>query len=616
MVMLRSKLWIGCGLGLSLLIAAGCHDAVKPAVSPARNLASGSTEASAPPDATPDTATSPSPTRPGGVLPSFRMVDRDSGFDFRRNDDIQGQHRILEANGGGVALFDYDRDGLLDIFMTNGCRLPLKLNDRSSPSELFQNRGAVQFEKRSRPAQLLQFGYSCGCAVGDYDSDGFDDLYLTALGPDALWHNNGDGTFTNTTNQSGIHAPQWGSSAAFADLNGDGHLDLYVVNYLEESDESPKLCPNPASPDGLEQCPPAMFEGAPDLLFLSDGEGHLVDVTRDAGLGKFRGKGLGIVICDFDHDSRVEIYVANDGEANFLFVPEPLVGEGSGPRGAKFPLVKFTERALYSGCALSESGYAQAGMGVAAGDYDSNGMVDLFITHFYGDTNTLYANRGRLTFEDVTRSNILGVSSRSKLGFGTEFCDVDNDGWLDLIVANGHIDDRTWLTHNEPYRMQPQVFRNERHGNFIETSNWSGDYFHQQWLGRGLAVGDLDHDGKLDAVVSHQLGHSVVLHNITATSNRSMTFSLVGTNSNRNAYNARIELITPAEVEAGVAIIRHLHGGGSFQSASATEIHLGIGDKQPTGIRISWPSGLVETHSELTVGRWTLVEGAGPKMQN
>lgn len=554
--------------------------------------------------------------RPSGTIPRFRMHGTESGFDFERQDDIRGQHRILEANGGGIAVFDFDRDGLLDVLMTNGCRLPLKEQDRSTPSQLFQNRGDFRFAHVTNPSRLMQYGYSTGCAVGDVDGDGFDDLYIAALGPDAYWHNNGDGTFSDLTAQSGISCPQWGSSAAFADLNGDGHLDLYVVNYLQESDEHPKLCPNPASPDKLEQCPPAMFEGAADVLYLSDGAGRFVDCTTEAGLQNSLGKGLGVVVCDFNRDGQQEIYVANDGEANFLFVREPAVNDktsgnkatsrasGGSETARSFPAVKYTERALDSGCALSESGYAQAGMGVTVGDYDSNGTQDIFLTHFFNDTSTLYANRGDLSFEDATRSTILGPASRTKLGFGTVFCDFDNDGWLDLIVANGHIDDRTWMKQGEPYRMQAQLFRNDRHANFVETSAWGGPYFSKSWLGRGLAVGDLNRDGKMDAVVSHQLAPSTILENETATEGGSLVLHLVGTRSNRNGYHARIEVVGQTST-----VMRELTGGGSFQAGSAPEIHIGTDNTTPTTIRISWPSGTVETYPNLTSGHWLVLEG-------
>lgn len=544
--------------------------------------------------------------RPSGTLPSFRTVGAEAGFDFERFDDIGKLHRILEVNGGGVALFDFDRDGLLDVFMTNGCRLPLKTDDRSSPSEFFRNRGEMQFERITNQSLITQLGFATGCAVGDYNADGFDDLYVTAFGRNALWHNNGDGTFSDLTDKTGTHVPQWSSSAAFADINGDGHLDLYVVNYLEESDESPKLCPNPGSPDGYAQCTPASFEGVDDVLFLSDGKGHFVDATATSGMAGLRGKGLDVVIGDLDGDIRPEIYVANDGQANFLFVHDPDApgderDSSSHPdRGG----VKFVERALSSGVALNDSGYAQASMGIAVGDYDANGTMDLFLTHFFGDTNTFYTNRGRLLFEDATRRSNLAASSRRMLGFGTASLDVDNDGWLDLIVANGNIDDRTWSSNGEPYRMRPQMYRNERNGSFSDISNWSGDYFAREWLGRGVAVGDLDRDGKVDAVVSHQLAPSVAIRNETPSDNASLNIRLVGTSSNRSGYGARVEV-----TDSSSTLVRELVGGGGFQSASAPEIHLGLGKNKTASIRIQWPSGLVDTQVQIAPGTWVAIEG-------
>jgi hypothetical protein len=461
----------------------------------------------------------------------------------------------------------------------------------------------MQFVNATDHTGLIQHGYTHGCAVGDYDNDGFDDLYVTAYGGNAMWRNNGDGTFANVTQATETAVMKWSSSAAFADLNSDGFLDLYVVNYLDESDESPKVCPNPASPDGRQQCPPAMYDGVDDVLFLSDGAGVFLDATETAGLKNLRGKGLGVVICDLDRNGACEIFVANDGQANFLLVPttEATVSTRD---GLVLKTSRYEDRALLSSVALSEAGYAQANMGVAAGDYDASGTTDLLITHFYADTTTLYSNLGNLRFEDATRSSRVGPPSRTRLGWGTSFIDADNNGWLDLIVANGHVDDKSWMNQGEPYKMRPQFFRNSKGGYFDDVSDWAGPYFQQNWLGRGLATGDLDRDGRLDVVISHQLGPSCALQNQTLVDNSSLVVRLVGTSGNRNAYGSRIELL-----HTDFAVARDLCGGGSFQSASVPEFHIGLGSESHGSIRVHWPSGIQEVHNRLTPGCWLIVEG-------
>lgn len=550
---------------------------------------------------------------PAGLrLPVFETLTAESGFDFSRFDDMRGQRRIVETNGGGVGLIDFDADGQLDIFMTDGCRLPVDMTGSATPSALFRNLGGMRFEQVSVALAAPPFRFDCGCAVGDIDSDGFDDLYVTAFGANALWKNNGDGTFSDITTETGTVVRDWSSSAAFADINGDGYLDLYVVNYLNESAETPHLCLNSASPTGFEGCSPAILDGVDDALFLSDGAGSMIDVSATCGLAGLGGKGLGVVITDLDgEDSVPEIYVANDGEANFLFRVEsvPASVSASGPvQPSANPgddlEVHLTNEALASATALNESGFAQASMGIAAGDYDEDDATDLFLTHFFGDTNTLYRNTGQMTFSDETRSSRLGASSRQTLGFGTVFIDANLDGWLDLFIANGHVDDRTWMSEPQPYRMPPQLMLNRRDGTFADASNWAGPYFAESLIGRGVAAGDLDADGRTDLVVSHQLGPSAILQNRTEpTGDAWFSVRLIGTSSNRNAIGAKLTLSAKPH-----AIHRIISGGGSFQSASSRQIQFHTASSEPAVLEVHWPSGSRQKVTLMSGQQVSLVE--------
>lgn len=552
-------------------------------------------------DADATAAETPDRGRSSGSAFRFREIGKESGFDFERYDDMQGKRRILEVNGGGVAIIDFDMDGWLDVFMTNGCRLPLRKDTRQSPGKLFRNHRTMNFRDCSLASGLEQFGFGFGCAVADANEDGFEDLYIAAYGGNQFWTNNGDGTFSEVAATNGTWTGKWGASAAFADLNGDQCLDLYVVNYLEESDEHPKLCPEPTSPDGFIGCTPAVFDGVPDILFLSDGAGGYINASADAGLNELPGKGLGIAIADFGGDRTPEIYIANDGAPNSLFTIERTELIGGGIQG-----IRLHDEAIAANAALNEQGYAQASMGVAAADFDHNGAMDIFLTHFIDDTNTMYLNRtpdgGSLVFEDATRQTRLGPPSLSVLGFGVASIDVDNNGWQDLVIANGHVDDRTWMKAGQPYQMLPQIFENLQDGTFREVSELAGTYFQKPTLGRGLATGDFDRDGFVDVVISQQRAASTILKNET-TGPRSLTLRFIGRTASRTAIGLKVRV-----VNGPVPRTQQMIGGGSFQAASANEIYLGGIADGPVELEVTWPTGIVESVQIPNSGYWLVGE--------
>lgn len=550
------------------------------------------------------TTTPPRPAVPKPERSPFQFRDAtvDWKLDFQRYDDIAGEHRIQEANGGGVAVLDYDMDGQLDLFFPQGSRLPrTKITDEFT-NELYRNTGTLQ--NVTVPAGLTSYGYHSGAIVGDVDEDGFSDLYITAFGKSALWHNNGDGTFTDIAPAAGAVVDSWSTSAALADLNDDGLLDLYVVTYLVAADDPPLKCKEPRSPSGYTQCSPTLFPALDDLLLINDGQGGFIDVTRDAGITDKDGKGLAVATCDFNHDGVPEIVVANDGTPQVLYV---RTGKKESANHPQIVVPVFEERGAELGVALSGEGRSLSGMSAAHGDYDRDGWDDIYVTNFYLEPNILFRNLGPQGFTDASTSSRLGPVSRKTLSFGAEFVDVDHDGWPDLVVTAGHIEDRT-IVDGEPYQMHALLFRNDRNGRFTDVAATAGSYFESLRVGRGLALGDLDRDGDLDVVISHRQDRAALLLNETPRGKSAVIIKPIGKESAaRSGVGTRVTATGVSPVQ-----FQELAGGGSFQSASALEIHLGLGDlKQFDQLECRWANGEVEAWPNVAPGYYIAVQGRG-----
>lgn len=532
----------------------------------------------------------------------FRNVTEEWKLDFKRYDDIRGQCRIQESTGGGVAVFDYDLDNRLDIFLTQGSRLPRKNISPEFSNELFRNDGHLK--RVTQNSGLISHGYHSGCTVGDINEDGFPDLYVTAYGNSSLWRNNGDGTFADISESSSTIVDSWSSSAAFADVNADGLLDLYVATYLVAGDDPPKLCKSSDSPTGFVQCSPSRFAAIDDVLFINDGNGGFINATLAGGISGREGKGLGVLICDFDHDGTLEIFVANDMTPCFFY--RQMKGH-TGSQDHDVWIPRYEECAVELGVAQNGEGQTTAAMGIAHADYDRDGWTDFFITNFYLENNTLFRNLQGNGFIDMSAASRLGPPSRQTLAFGTAFLDVDHDGWSDLVITTGHVEDKTWAGH-EPYRMRPHLFRNERNGKFTDVAPSAGKYFQDQWVGRGLALGDLDRDGDLDIAISHQVDPSVLLLNETPTKSGSVIIRPVGRQrSPRSGIGAQV-------VANGVEppFLATVVGGGSFQSASALELHLGMAGR-PTfqELELTWPDGSIDRWKDIEAGYYVAIEGRG-----
>ncbi|WP_152054050.1 FG-GAP-like repeat-containing protein [Tautonia marina] len=532
-------------------------------------------------------------TRPNDAVATVAFRDRaqDAGLEFTYENSETPYRRLPEPLGGGVALLDFDGDGWLDVYVVQGGAFP---PDSETPCQdrLFRNRGDGTFEDVSEASGISEFpgGYGHGVTVGDIDNDGHPDLFITRWRSYALYRNRGDGTFEDITESSGLGGDRdWPTSAAFADLDSDGDLDLYVCHYVAWDERNPRLCRDQETGVYIS-CNPLEFSARPDHLFRNDG-GRFEDVSEDAGIIDQDGRGLGVVAADLNDDGQIDLYVANDMTANFLW--RNLGG------------MRFEEVAEEAGVAGNASGGYQAGMGVAAGDLDGDGRIDLAVTNFFGESTTSFRNLGDGLFYDSTKASGLEAASRSLLGFGLVFFDADNDGRLDLASANGHVSD---YSPYFPYRMPAQLLLGAEGGRLVDVSDQAGPAWELPRLGRGLASGDLDNDGRVDLLLV-SLGSPLALLRNETDGGSFLTLQLEGQASNRDAVGAEVTVIAGDHRQVAQRV-----GGGSYQSSSDPRIHFGLGrggEHQGVEVVVAWPSGREDRHriAELNQG-YRVREGA------
>lgn len=517
---------------------------------------------------------------------------------------------MYEFSGGAASILDYDLDGRPDLYLSQGSDWPPREEQDRYLDQLYRNRGGRGFQEVSRHAGIRESGFSQGVAVGDYDNDGVPDLYVANIGANRLYHNNGDGTFTDVTQSAAarpgdVSGQDWTTSCLIADLNGDGLPDIYAVNYLQGETLFSKPC---LLPDGSPRfCKPHEFSAAQDRLYLNLGDGRFEDVTERSGVKLPDGKGLGVVAGDFDRSGRLSVFVANDTVPNFLLVnqtPEP----GATPR--------FSEQGFLAGVAVDVDGHSQACMGVALGDANEDQQLDIFVTNFRNESNTLYRQLEPLTFRDETRSADLRAPSFDLLGFGTQFLDADLDGRQDLVVTNGHVGDLR--AHGVLYQMPPQFFRNEGGGRFRELAAQDlGNFFTGKYLGRGLARWDYDADGRPDFVVNHLMEPAAIVRNATETSAHYAALELRGVIRSRDAIGASV-MVTVEQPEKQV-VWQQLTAGDGYMASNERQLLFGLGDgTKIESLEVRWPSGQRTVLREIEVDRtWIIVEGqhrAYPKM--
>jgi tetratricopeptide (TPR) repeat protein len=517
---------------------------------------------------------------PPGSQPEFREIATEVGLDHRYEPGATPKLFIGDTMGGGVGLIDYDGDGRLDVYFVNGCALPYDHGSPPAPNRLFRNRSDGTFEDVTVRAGVAGRGYGMGCTVGDYDNDGHDDLFVTGLDRTVLYHNRGDGTFDDVTARAGVGSSRWTTAAGFGDLDRDGDLDLVVVSYVEADPTRPLECRDRY--DRLIHCQPERFPAQLDHLYRNNGNGTFTDVSKEAGIEVADGKGLGLAIADFDADGLLDLFVANDGTPNFLF--------------RNLGRLRFEEVGIASGAGYNGAGLSTASMGVVAEDLNGDGRIDLFHTNFIDQTNTLRLNLGGGQFADRTLAANLAAASRTNTGFGTVALDADNDGLLDLFVANGHTDDQPWF--NTPMAQRPQLFLGRERGRYELAGPEASPYFSVPVVGRGVAAGDLDNDGRVDLVVVHRDAPAALLSNRTH-GGHWLGARLHGTRSGRTPVGASLTCQA-----GGRSQVRWLTSGTGYLSSSDPRLWFGLGGSSRIDrLEVHWPSGASQSWQDLPADR-------------
>jgi len=530
------------------------------------------------------------------VTSLFKEVAEQVGLKFQHYNGMTGKFYLPEITGSGAALFDFDNDGDLDVYLVQGN--VLEPNTRPNGAlfgKLFRNdlvpSKTLSFTDVTQKSGIVGTGYGMGVAAGDINNDGLPDLYLSNLGSNQMYLNKGDGKFVDVTKESGTDDPRWSTSASFFDYDRDGWLDLMIVNYADFSFTNNPTCY--AATTAKDYCTPRAFRAPGNRLFHNKGKGIFEDATTAVGVDKEFGHGLGIVTADFNDDGWVDIYVANDGDQNQLWI-----NQKNG---------RFANEALLAGCAVNRNGQAEAGMGVDAGDFDGNGTDDIFITHLMDETNTLYVNLGEALFEDRTREAGLGMPGRRFTGFGTFFFDYDNDGWLDLFVANGAVQLLPELVRQKnpfPLGQPDQVFRNTGKGSFVEIVAGLGGEFSLLEVGRGAAFGDVDNDGDTDLLVTNNNGPVRLFLNQVGNRNHWLGLRLVG-KAGRDMLGAQVEIV----VDDNRKLRRRVRADGSYLSGNDPRVLVGLGvATRVKAVRVRWPDGTVEEWKELIVDRYTTLK--------
>ncbi len=543
---------------------------------------------------------------PNGLDVNFVNVARESGLNVKTI--FGGEHKnkyLLETTGCGVAFYDYDNDGWLDIFLVNGSRLEGFPAGQAPSSHLFKNNRDGTFTDVTAQAGLLHSGWGQGVCIGDYDNDGYEDLFVTYFGKNVLYHNNGNGTFTDVTEKAGVggNGKRWNTGCAFVDYDRDGHLDLFVANYI---DLNLATAPVPESGPCLYKgvmvaCGPPGLNGGKNILYRNNGNGTFTDVTEQAGILDANGTyGLGVLTADFDNDGWPDIYVANDSTASALYQ-----NKKNG---------KFVDIAMEAGCALSADGKPQAGMGISAADYDLDGNLDIVKTNFAGDTPSLYHNIGGATFEDATFAAGLGRHTQF-LGWGCGFLDMDNDGWPDILICNGHVYPEVEQLKTEAgYPQQKLLYKNQRNGHFDDVSMQAGPGITVPVASRGCAFGDFDNDGDIDVVVNTVNDYPQLLRCDSASGHNWIKVRTIGTKSNRSGIGARLRCVThPPDEAKPHQQIDEVRSGGSYISQNDLRVHFGLGKADKVDLlEIRWPSGIIDTLKDLKSNQLIYVqEGHG-----